>query len=338
MKSIVIYFSQTGNTEKIAKCIQNGIIQAAGSCDIIEMRDANPLHLKKYDLIGLGSMVMGAAPANVIEFVDKMRYVGGKHFFTFCTHGTSYGRYVSSLYPNIKKRGLVLIGSSDWYADCFLLHMAQPYPTAGHPDEIDFKEAEDFGREMVVRSQKISAGQKELIPPPPGELAPFPGMGAPQGGKAPAGGPPGGAPPPGAPNMGVIGTFSARLKYYKEKCLYPGCTLCQDNCPVFGIDLSVAPPILAKPCLDCEFCARLCPTKALDMDEWVKQMIEMTGNLPRSPKLDKAGHPLLTNLEKDEASGHFRRKIPLDQVKMEVSGYKVYTKHPQWIIGKGPNK
>ena len=40
MKCVVVYFTQTGNTEKIAKAIQNGITQSGNSCDIIKIQDA----------------------------------------------------------------------------------------------------------------------------------------------------------------------------------------------------------------------------------------------------------------------------------------------------------
>ena len=79
----------------------------------------------------------------------------------------------------------------------------------------------------------------------------------------------------------MVGSFSELLKFDKEKCLYPSCTLCMENCPMNGMDLSVDPPILAKPCLDCEFCARLCPTGALDMTPWQEAMEDMTNNLAR---------------------------------------------------------
>ena len=113
---------------------------------------------------------MGAAPANVLEFAGKMRFVGGKHCFTFCTHGTSYRAFHPSLYPVLTGRGLVVIGSADWYGDCHLLHMPQPYPTAGHPDDIDLQEAEVFGRDMAVRSMRISAGETDLVPPAPAQI------------------------------------------------------------------------------------------------------------------------------------------------------------------------
>jgi flavodoxin/ferredoxin len=309
LKCLIIYFSQTGNTEKIAKAIQTGVKQAAGNCDLLEMRNANPLRLGDYDLIGIGSPVMGADPANVGDFVNKMRFVGGKHIFTFCTHGTSVGFYLPSLYPKLKNRGLVVIGSADWYGDCVLLHMPEPYPTAGHPDEIDLQEAENYGREMVMRSWKISAGQTDLIPPAP-EPPPMPKP-KDAGSKN---------------SINIIESFGAMLKYDKSKCLYPNCKICMENCPTFGIDLSVDPPLLAQPCLGCEFCARVCPTGALNMDEWVEKMIEMSiGHRPK----------MLAALEKAEAEGHFRRKISVDKLDLNHSGYQSHKKHPQWIIGKG---
>ena len=55
MKCVVIYFSLTGNTEKIARAIQTGIRQVAGHCDILPIKEANPRRLRDYDLIGLGN-------------------------------------------------------------------------------------------------------------------------------------------------------------------------------------------------------------------------------------------------------------------------------------------
>jgi len=56
------------------------------------------------------------------------------------------------------------------------------------------------------------------------------------------------------------------LIYDKEKCTYPGCSICVDQCQVNGIDLSVDPPIVGKPCLKCGQCAVLCPTEAITVN------------------------------------------------------------------------
>jgi flavodoxin/ferredoxin len=312
MKCIVIYFSQTGNTEMVAKAIQAGVKQAAGHCDIAKIKDANPRRLYEYDLIGLGAPCFGVEPRNVSAFINDMRFVGGKHLFAFLTHGGNPEHYFPSIYPRLKRRGLIVIGMRDWYGNCYLLHHLEPYPTKGHPDEIDLKEAEDFGREMVVRSWRISAGETELIPPAPPAPPPLPALGFPK-------------------NINIVESFTSTVKFYKEKCLYPKCRLCMDNCPMDGIDLSVEPPVIAKPCHPCEFCARICPTGAIDISIWLEDLSAVT---------IKYLYPLhlLPALEKAEAEGRFRRLLPKENItpSLDNFGYKLHKKHPQWVIGKGP--
>jgi ferredoxin len=313
MKCIVIYFSQTGNTEKIAKRVHAGVIQANGNCDLVKIKDANPRHLYEYDLIGLGSPTFDVL--NVWDFIKNMWSVGGKHAFAFHTHGGNPGVVPFNLYQRLKRRGLVVIGVQDWYGDCTLLHHLDPYPTKGHPDEIDLREAEDFGREMVERSRRISAGETELIPP------------APKRGSRPAVKFLTGEDLPPASGS----DYASMLKYHAEKCQYPKCRLCMDNCPVYGIDLSIKPPVIAKPCEACEFCAKICPTGAIDIYDWVEAMAK-----PTIKKL----YPLflLPELEKAEASGKFRRLLPKENIVLRLDnfGYRVHKNHPQWIIGKGP--
>src|SRR4030043_2458870 len=135
MKCIVIYFSQTGNTEKMAKAIQKGVKKAAGHCDIAKLKDINPRRLYEYDLIGLGSSVIAwGEPGNVRAFISDMKFVGGKHAFYFATHGTKPILLYPSVLPRMQQKGLTVIGWRDWYGDCILLFMPHPYPTAGHPD------------------------------------------------------------------------------------------------------------------------------------------------------------------------------------------------------------
>jgi flavodoxin/NAD-dependent dihydropyrimidine dehydrogenase PreA subunit len=384
VKSIVIYFSQTGNTEKVGKAIASGIEQVTGQCDVSEIRKVSPRALKDYDLIGIGSPVFGQCPDNVLEFGRQMKFVGGKHAFTFCTHGTSPKRFYPFLYPVLKGRGLIVLGNADWYGDCFLLHMPQPYPTVGHPDAVDLAEAEEFGREIALRSMRVSAGETDLVPlppeapppmyapagggpapsvppsgagpmpgrppaggppaggpplgapplgAPPSGAGPMPGgppLGGPPAGGPPAGGPPAGGPPPGAgPGPGGIDSFANMLAFDREKCLYPKCTLCMDNCPTYGIDLSVDPPLIAQPCVDCEFCARLCPTGAIDMLSWLQAMEDMTVGFMGK---------MMESLDKAEAEGKFRRLIPMSEIDLSHTGFRQYTKHPQWILGKGAQK
>jgi ferredoxin len=308
MKCIVIYFSQTASTEKVARAIQSGIKNVAGQCDITKLKDANPKRLYEYDLIGLGSPVWGAEPPNVKIFINNMRFVGGKHAFGFCTHGGVSDFFFPSMVPDLQRRGLVVIGTGDWYGDCTLYHHCYPYPTAGHPDDIDLKDAEEFGRDMVNRSRRIHNGETDLIPPVP--LAPR---------------------PPGEAEMeGIkkIEMFPKMIKFHKEKCIYPECRICMDHCPMDGIDLTVKPPVIAKPCAKCEFCARICPTGALDIHDWLEYLDAAV------PMMKTVILPILKNAEE---AGHFRRLLPVEKIDYTVN-YKRYTEHPQWVIGKGLNK
>jgi hypothetical protein len=47
---------------------------------------------------------------------------------------------------------------------------------------------------------------------------------------------------------------------------------------------------------------------------------------------------MMESLNKSEAEGKFRRLIPMSEIDLSHTGYRQYTKHPQWILGKGAQK
>lgn len=307
MKCVVIYFSQTGNTEKIARAIQTGIMSITGHCDLVPIKDANPKRLYDYDLIGLGSLVIVKEPPNVTGFINNLSFLGGKHAFSFCTHGAMGFMFNPSVVAHLKKKGLVVIGWNDWYGSGWALDMPTPGPTDGHPDKIDLEEAENWGRQLVWRSQRIYAGETDLIPQEP--------------------------PPISIPEFGDDSSvrdlrYKEILRYDRTKCVYPKCRLCMDNCPMYGIDLTLTPPIVAKPCMNCGFCLMICPTGAIYVDEkkmellcqWIREDMRQWD----PPRLKEA-----------EAKGQFRRLIPEDKIGWDTPVYKVYNHHPAFIIGKG---
>lgn len=295
MKGIVIYFSQTGNTKKIAEAIHKGITSAGFQCDIAKLKDVSPEKLVKYDLIGLGSPVFTyREPYNVRLFVERMPSLEGKQSFMFCTHATVLGAYFNSLGSALAKRKLTNIGTYDCYASVLLQPMPVPYFTDGHPDDVDLQEATDFGKEMADHSRKIFKGATHLIP----KLAL-------------------------AEDKPFIITIHTDMKLNREKCLYPKCKLCIENCPMNSIDLSVDPPILKRDCIECWFCENICPQGALEYD-W-EPLFRVTSRRARN-KYQRA-------VDKAVAQGRFRRYVA--EVGWDTPYYKVYSRHPRFPLQSG---
>ncbi len=317
MRSLIIYYSQTGNTKKITRAIHNGISSQLERCDIVPVKEANPEDLNKYDLIGLGSPVWcGAETPNIRRFIESLRQQKGKHIFSFNTHGVMPEQYFPYVVRRLKGKGFTVIGMRDWYGDARFQLAPSPYYTDGHPDEIDLKEAEEFGKEMVEASRRISAGDTHLIPPVPEHVL--------------------------TPQLLVLTEFyrsghnpHGLIKYDREKCTYPKCHLCMDNCLMDYIDLTASPRVFGSnktECdmwLGCTFCEMICPTGAISCDwqGFIKDFNEKIG-------VTLEGNPLADAAEKAIASGHVRMLIPKEQVRWDKPYFIVHNKHPRFKMPK----
>jgi len=89
---LIIYFSQTGNTEKIAERIQNGIIKSDNHCDLEKIKNVKLKSLVDYDLIGIGTPTFYfREPVNIKNFIMNLEKFEDKHCFMFATHGSVIG-------------------------------------------------------------------------------------------------------------------------------------------------------------------------------------------------------------------------------------------------------
>jgi flavodoxin/NAD-dependent dihydropyrimidine dehydrogenase PreA subunit len=296
MNSIVIYFSMTGNTKKVAEAIHGGMKQSSREnerCDITRLRDIGPRELAAYDLIGLGSPVIRQRELlNVTNFIQNtMKNVDGKHGFAFCTHGALPGNYLARVVPAMVQRGMTIIGWNNWFGNCYHPALPKPYFTDGHPDAVDLQEAQDFGKEMLELSRKIYSGETGLIPEfPRGKEYDdiyFP------------------SPPP--PKEVLDKFYRAQadilLKVNPDKCRYPECTFCIVKCPLNSIDFSGSSPTFNINCDKCWLCEQACPYGAIEVD-W---RAFHQAHLKMMDALEKS-------LEVFEARGKFRRLVPKEQV------------------------
>jgi flavodoxin/NAD-dependent dihydropyrimidine dehydrogenase PreA subunit len=304
MKAIIVYFSQTGNTKQIAQAIQKGMKPKMETCDMVKLKELDTKDLAKYDLIGLGSPVWRlGAPNNIVAFLNKLPSLKGKLGFVFCTHGALPIGFMKRVVPLLQSKGMTVIGFNDWYGGCFLPYLPNPYLTDGHPDEIDLKEARAWGREIAQRAQRIAAGETGLIQKIPREeddtLWHF-------------------EPPVTNTIRDIRGETQRKMRINMEKCRYPSCTICIDNCPMDAIDFSVSPPVIKKFCHADFFCQAICPEGAIEAN-----FTELA-----------AAHDLVVRdrfirtLNEETAKGKFRWLTPLEKIGWKTHQHET-TKHPR---------
>ncbi len=315
MKILIVYYSQSGNTRRIAKAIARGARSTGAQVDVVKLKDADYDMFGQYDLLGFGSPVWKADTPNMHAFISKIPNQNGKHCFAFNTHGTLPHLYFPIVLPNLKRRGLLPIGYADWYGDVVMPGMPKPYYTAGHPDAQDIAEAEAFGREMAENSPRIAAGETELIYPDPEmndkvfQQAMI------------------------CSNM-LLEPTNPQGDFIRDpaKCAFPKCTLCMDNCTMGYIDLKANPPRFGNrgdkcdDCHECSFCYMICPTGAIETDPPMSEHIK--------PTLGQRKHGFEAMLDRDEAEGKFRRLIPVEEVGFDTPYVLWHPKRPYFVIPK----
>jgi flavodoxin/ferredoxin len=352
MKCLVIYYSQTGNTKKIAQALQKGIINQTGQCDLARVKEIKPEELAKYDLIGIGAPTWSSCPSPIVIYFIKSlpASLKGKHFFWYSTHGIYPGRCVMRGVQPLLDQGMTVLGWKDWYGQASLPGHGKPWFTDGHPDEIDLAEAESFGAAMVVHSHAISGGQTDIVPTLHSKDAsdqvwgighPFLSSG---GGRTGRGtGTPSQTPatdsnkktekkpyPLAIPKSmnyvcqieGIENTEGSRsepgneLKINPDKCIR--CGRCVKGCPCNNIDDSVFPYVfITQECEYCMFCEGICPTGA----------VEFTFRRANT-NAESSKRPMNKELALAEAAGRFRRLLKEEDVGYNTP-WETVTTHPR---------
>lgn len=255
MDVLIIYFSQTGNTEKVAQLIQKGILKSGNTCKIEKMKTVNLDDLSKFDLIGIGTPTFFyREPVNVRDFIRNWPIFNKKNYFLFCTHGSMIGNTFYYMREELNKKGFTFIGAFDTYANTSLQFYPKLMHTAGHPDHIDLKEAEEFGENICEHSLKVQKGEKSLAH----DFEKITNTWwAHESERL---------------TLQVLKSISPKFKINTEKCTQ--CFTCQDNCPVDAINVEITPPEIQKEgCIYCWNCQKSCPVGAIEADWSVMEKI-----------------------------------------------------------------
>ncbi|MFX1258169.1 MAG: flavodoxin domain-containing protein [Promethearchaeota archaeon] len=165
MNVLIIYFSQTGGTEKITKMIQQGILNSGNKCEIKKIKNVDPKNLNNFDLIGSGRPTFfHKKPINVRTFIQNMKNIDKKHCFIFSTHSSLMGNTFYHIFEQLTKKGFVVICSFNSYSEYSFQINLKIMNTAKHPDNFELQEAKNFREKICNISLRIQNGESNLIP------------------------------------------------------------------------------------------------------------------------------------------------------------------------------
>lgn len=166
MKALVTYYSETGNTKKLAEAIYEGIQEATK--DIIPLMDVETVD--EYDVVFCGFPVQAhTVPAKVSKFIKRLPK--GTKIALFATHGSLRGGElaVTAFYEAVTVASdLTVLGTfgcrgkvKSQIIEALMKkaeHKAwaqEAQSAAGHPDAGDFEDARDFADQMITKARSL---------------------------------------------------------------------------------------------------------------------------------------------------------------------------------------
>jgi len=91
-RSLIVYFSQTATTARVAEAIAAGLRSAEYQVDLCNMKEQRAPDPGGYDLLGIGSPVyFYRPPFRFRDYLNGLPQLNGLPAFTFVLHGTYRG-------------------------------------------------------------------------------------------------------------------------------------------------------------------------------------------------------------------------------------------------------
>jgi ferredoxin/flavodoxin len=247
MHVVLIFFSQTGNTRKVASVLASTFRDQGHTARVISLNRAVPEDVTQGDLLGVGTPCFTSqAPTPVKAFLRSLPLLDKMKSFVFATSSGAPGRVLYDLTSLLRRKGADVLGGfiTRGHVSHPAPHMVGQFP--GRPNEEDLSHARFLAKALT---EHVSQNRKgPLLESRPEALKLGLGfyefMGR-------------------AISDKVLRFMMPEPKPDLEKC--DQCRWCVLECPMDNITLEKV-PILGDRCIRCYHCLNGCPRNALDAD------------------------------------------------------------------------
>ncbi|MCX7705364.1 MAG: flavodoxin domain-containing protein [bacterium] len=156
---LVVYYSKTGNTEKMAQEIAKGVLSEEIEVQVKKVEQTDAKELLDYDGIIVGSPTYFGTPAWEIKklFDDSVRFYGkmigkvGGAFTSSANIGGGNETTIISIIQMMLIHGMIVQGTTDG---------GHYGPVAiGSPDEKVLKECRNLGKRVAILIKKLKGGK-----------------------------------------------------------------------------------------------------------------------------------------------------------------------------------
>jgi flavodoxin/ferredoxin len=244
MNILLVYFSQTGNTRKVAETMAEAFRDKGHTVRSLSIKEALPEDIKGCEVMGIGTPCFESqAPTPVKNFLRALPPLYGKPAFVFATSGGMPGRVLYDLTSIIQKKGASVLagfmgrGTVHHPAPCIMGRMP------GRPNQEDLGRARLFAESLLKHLQTaqfgpMPEGRKDALTLQVGfyELVAL-----------------------------IAQPFLLRILLPKPKidqALCNQCGICDQECPMQSITLNPY-PVLDGRCIRCYHCQNICPQTAI---------------------------------------------------------------------------
>ena len=136
----VIYWSQTGNTEEMAKAVANGIESSGKSAEILPVSSVTMADIIDDEAFAIGCPAMGAEVLEEGEmepFVSSIEgIISGKKLALFGSYGWGDGQWMRDFEERMANAGAIVVSG-------------QGIICCGAPDDTALTQCEELGKNLV---------------------------------------------------------------------------------------------------------------------------------------------------------------------------------------------